>query len=164
MPTGRPTVYQEHYPKKAYEFCAEYGFTDKKLARVFDVSEQTLNSWKKQHPEFLESLRAGKDEYDSDRIEKSLRRRARGFSYTETTRELSANPDPVTGEGKLIITKKVGRFIPPDTPAIKLWLCNRRPDRWRDKQDLDLGGSVIVMKPADIQKPANSGIGDHDDG
>lgn len=29
---------------------------------------------------------------------------------------------------------------PPDTPAIIFFLKNRRPDLWRDKQDLTLGG------------------------
>ena len=144
MPAGRPTVYDpEYHPAKAYEFCAEDGFTDKKLGRVFDVSEQTINTWKKEHTKFLESIRAGKDEYDSNAVEKSLRRRAVGFSFTETTMETTGD---VNDKGKpiLAVTKKVKKYVPPDTQANRLWLINRRPARWRDKQDIDLTGDLNI--------------------
>jgi len=142
MPPGRPTKYQEHYPEKAWDLCAEFGFTDKKLARVFDVDVATIQRWKKSHPEFSDSIRAGKDEYDSDAIEKSLRRRALGFRFSETTKELSALPDPETGKAKMITTKKVRKFIPPDTKAIEFWLRNRRNKRWPNKQELNIGGEL----------------------
>lgn len=145
MPAGRPTEYdQEYHPPKAYEFCAEYGFTDLKLARLFDVSKATINTWKKKHPEFLDSIRAGKDEYDSEGIEKSLRRRAKGFRYSETTKEITPIPDPETGKHQLIITKQVRKFVPPDTKAIEFWLRNRRNKRWPDKHDVKLEGDLNI--------------------
>lgn len=64
MPAGRPTDYKQEYCIKAFGFCL-LGYTDKQLAEYFDVSEQTLNAWKKKYPEFLESLKAGKEEADS---------------------------------------------------------------------------------------------------
>jgi len=152
MPAGRPTVYQDHYPAKAFEFCAEFGFTDKKLARIFDVDVATLQTWKKKHPGFHDSIRAGKDEYDSDAIEKSLRRRALGFRFSETTKELSATPDLVTGKGKLIVTKKVNKFIPPDTKAVEFWLRNRRSKRWPDKHDIEHSGGLTLLAPDPIEK------------
>jgi DNA-binding XRE family transcriptional regulator len=61
---ARPTDYREEYCVKAFGFSL-LGYTDAQLAKYFNVSEQTLNTWKKKHPEFLESLKAGKDEADS---------------------------------------------------------------------------------------------------
>ena len=32
--------------------------------------------------------------------------------------------------------------LPPDVGAAKLWLSRRRPDLWREKQQIDITGSV----------------------
>jgi DNA-binding XRE family transcriptional regulator len=60
---ARPTDYREEYNEKAFGLSL-LGYTDAQLAKYFNVSEQTLNTWKKKHPEFLESLKAGKDDAD----------------------------------------------------------------------------------------------------
>ena len=33
--------------------------------------------------------------------------------------------------------------IAPDTSAAIFWLKNRRPDEWRDKQDIQHGGEIV---------------------
>src|SRR5271156_4205245 len=40
-------------------------------------------------------------------------------------------------------------YYPPDTAAMCFWLKNRRPDRWRDVQQLDsqVGHYVISERP-----------------
>ena len=136
MPAGRPTAYKDHYPDKAYEFCAEFGMTDKKLARLFDVSVATIYVWKKEYPEFLESIKKGKDDYDSVNIEKSLRRRANGFRFSEKTKELV--------DGEMTETKIVGKFVPPDPTSMIFWLKNRHPERWRDKHDFKVEGNLEI--------------------
>ena len=151
MPAGRPTKYiPDKHPALAYEFCAEYGLTDKKLAKFFMVDVSNLQEWKKLYPEFRDSIRAGKDDYDSEAIEKSLRRRSIGFRYTETTKELSPTTEltelgnEVPGPSKLITTKTVRKFIPPDTKAIEFWLRNRKSMRWQDRQQIDIGGALGI--------------------
>ena len=37
-------------------------------------------------------------------------------------------------------------LVPPDTTAAIFWLKNRRPDRWRDKQDIKLSGGVDIKR------------------
>ena len=45
----------------------------------------------------------------------------------------------------------------PDTTAQIFWLKNRRPDRWRDKQDIEHSGQIGgVMIIDDIPKPDTS--------
>jgi len=154
---GRPTDYDpDKHPAKAYELCQEFGFTDEILARVLDIDVSTLARWKNEHPELKDALRAGKDEYDSEGVEKSLRRRASGFKYNETTRELREGKSGLFGkeEAKLVVTKVVGKFLPPDTPAIRLWLTNRRSNRWKDKQDIEHSGGVTLLAPEAIEKKA----------
>lgn len=56
---GRPTRYQDDYVQQGYQPCM-LGATDRQLAEAFSVSEQTINRWKKKHPDFLESINKGK--------------------------------------------------------------------------------------------------------
>ena len=141
MAGGRPTDYDpDYHPPKAREFCSEFGFTDVTLAKLFDIAKSTVNKWKKEHPEFSDSIHAGKDEFDSEKVEQSLLKRALGFRYTETTREC-VNP---AADTKLVITKKVSKYCIPDVPAGSKWLNNRRPSRWRDKQDIELTADLTI--------------------
>ena len=39
------------------------------------------------------------------------------------------------------------KHIPPDTTAQIFWLKNRRPDRWRDKQQIEHSGTLEVENP-----------------
>ena len=147
-PDGCPTKYEERFAKMAFVVCADGGLTDKQLAKLFDVNPDTIYEWKKVHPEFSESVKAGKLSYDNEAVENSLLKRALGYSYTETTSERGMVPikekdpeDPeasvVTGKMKMHITKKVKKHVPGDVKAIQLWLTNRnrakQPDgfpRW----------------------------------
>lgn len=53
---GRKSDYKEEYSDQVLKLCL-LGATDKEIAEFFSVSEQTINSWKKKYPEFLESLK-----------------------------------------------------------------------------------------------------------
>ena len=136
---GRPTDYRKEYNDMACVACVEGGFTDKKLGKLFKVSEQTINAWKNKHPKFLESIKKGKDEFNVMLAENSLLKRIKGFSYTEVTKEPSIFKDAA---GKLVgtelkITKKVTKKIIPDPTSIIFFLKNRNRERWPDKQRLE---------------------------
>jgi len=139
--TGPKPKYQVDFARQAYVACKEGGFTDVKLAKLFNVSKSLINNWKKDHPKFYDALKKGKDEYDCERVEAALNKRAVGFRFTETTRELDDK------KSVMVITKKVSKFIPPDTKAAEFWLCNRNPDRWRKLKHVELtgkGGSNLM--------------------
>lgn len=148
---GRKTKYNPKYAKIAENLCQEKGYTDKNLAQYFKVSERTINTWKNEFPQFLQSLKKGKDEFDSLIVEQSLLKRAVGYSYVETTRELQADSGEVFDEDSeiaiqtLVVTKKVTKQIAPDVTAQIFWLKNRKPERWRDSKDINLGGSVKLI-------------------
>jgi transposase len=144
-PGGRPTKYKTEFVEQVYKLTLE-GYTDKDIADFYNVREQTVNNWKNAHPEFFESLKRGKDDYDSDVIEKSLAKRAAGYQYTETTKA-------ITGKDKKITTKEVVKEVAPDPTSMIFWLKNRSPDRWRDKQSIELGvklEDVLAALPKDF--------------
>ncbi len=124
MPAGRPTLYREGYAQQAYKL-ALLGMTDAELATFFETSEQTLNAWKKAHPEFLEAITRGKAAADSDVAEK-LYRRALGYSHEAVKIFMPAGAtEPVYAP--------YTEHYPPDTQAASLWLRNRQSAKWRDR-------------------------------
>mgnify|MGYP000341886645 CR=1 FL=1 len=134
MPAGRPTRYKKAYAKKAYEFCRDFPFTDKDLARLFDVSEQTINTWKEKYPEFLVSLKKGKD-YRDAKVERSLYERAVGYSHPE---------EKIFNNQGEIVRAQTTKHYPPDPTAMIFWLKNRQPQKWRDKKDIDFEKGLKV--------------------
>lgn len=125
MPAGRPTKYKAEYVKQARKLC-HLGATDAELAAFFEVDEDTINEWKKVHPEFSESLKVSKEEYDG-RIERKLAERAMGYSHGAVK--------IFNDEGTPMKVDYVEHY-PPDTTACIFWLKNRQPSKWRDRQEV----------------------------
>lgn len=124
---GRPTAYLPAYAEQARRL-AMLGLTDAEMAEFFSVSERTLNTWKKAHPDFLQSLKAGKIEADTH-VATGLYQSAIGGHVVTETRE-QEGPD-----GGITRTKET-KQVPPNVTAQVFWLKNRQPARWRDKQEI----------------------------
>lgn len=65
-------------------------------------------------------------------VENALLRRALGFEYKEVIEEETKLANGMVKK----YTKTVKRVALPDVTAQIFWLKNRRPDRWREKQDI----------------------------
>ncbi len=120
---GQPTKYKPEYNEQTYRLCL-LGATDKQLAGFFEVHEDTINEWKKVHPEFSESLKKGKIQADAEVAEK-LFHRAKGYYHPEDKIFCNADGD--------VTTVTTIKHYPPDTAAAFIWLKNRAG--WRDKQE-----------------------------
>ena len=132
---GRPSKFRAEYADQAFKFCL-LGATDAELGRFFDVDERTINNWKDRHPEFLQSLKAGKEQADA-RVAETLYRRALGWEH-EAVKIVA---DAKTGTEHIVpYTER----YPPDTTAAIFWLKNRRPDLWRDKHGIQHSGEVAT--------------------
>lgn len=120
------------------EGWARDGLTDEQIAEKMGIAPSTLYEWKKHHSEISESLKRGKEVVDRQ-VENALLKRALGYKYEETTRELIT--DKQTGISELVVTKIVEKEVVPDTTAQIFWLKNRKPEEWRDKRVVDDSGS-----------------------
>lgn len=130
MSRGRPSSYKPEFANLAEKMC-KLGATDAELADAFCVSEQTVNSWKTAHPEFLESLKSGKAKADAE-VASSLFHRATGYSHPED--------DIRVVDHEIVITPTIKHY-PPDTTAAIFWLKNRRPKEWRETKAVELTGA-----------------------
>lgn len=131
------------------------GATDVKIAKKFGVTERTINRWKFERDEngkvildekgdkvltsFGKSLNAGKEIADA-KVEKSLFKRATGFSYSEAEKYIDI--DPKTGAPKITRTRVTDKHVPPDVMAIMYWLNNRsrKTGKWSQKQVVEVEG------------------------
>lgn len=119
------------------EGWARDGLTDEQIAHNMGIAESTLYEWKKQFPEFSESLKRGKEVVDR-MVENALLKRALGYEYQEQ---------------KIVVSEKDGKRVEttikqviPDVTAQIFWLKNRKPDEWRDKpESKEVNGGVVIV-------------------
>lgn len=133
MARGRPTLYKPEYTAMA-EKIALLGATDRELGEIFEVSEVTINEWKKAHPEFSLALKKGKAEADAEVVH-SLYRRATGYRH-KVQKVLS------DAKGGYNIVE-YEESLPPDTTAAIFWLKNRQSAKWRDRQEVNQSFDVL---------------------
>lgn len=131
--------YETHVKPKLLliEAWARDGLTDKMIATNLDISEDSFYKYKKEHPEFSESLKRGKEEIDV-MVENALLKSALGYEYDE---------EELTKMGDIVTLRKQAH---PNTTALIFWLKNRKSKEWRDKQELEHTGQLeytIVPPP-----------------
>lgn len=119
------------------------GATDEDLAKFFGIRESTLNNWKKKHPEFMESLRRGKEVAHGE-VANALYQASIGYERTV---------EKLNKDGEVVECKE---WVPGDVGAMKYFLNNRRHRQWRNDPEVSLEVNHNTLNlPADIIKKAN---------
>lgn len=148
MPAGRPVKYKKEYAELAYKF-ALLGATDVQMAEFFNVTQATFQTWKKKHPELLESITRGKTQADAE-VADRLYQRAKGYSHPE---------EKIFNNNGEIVRAETVKHYPPDTQAASLWLRNRQPKIWRDKQEVAVEGSLSLFLQEISGQPLSTPMG-----
>lgn len=125
---GRPPGFGPEHNEQAFKL-ALLGATDEQMAEFWNVTQQTVDNWKRNAPGFLAALMRGKLEADANVAER-LYQRAIGYSHEAVKIFMPA------GAAEPVYAPYTEHY-PPDTQAASLWLRNRQPAKWRDKQELD---------------------------
>lgn len=147
---GQPTLYRDSYNNQAHKL-ALLGCTDAEMAEFFQVCEATINNWKIDFPQFLESITRGKIIADAE-VAHKLYDRATGAEWTEQ----QAFKVKKGSNNEEVIVVNVKRSAPPDTNAASLWLRNRRakPNKnsqgWNEKIINELQGELASTKKLDF--------------
>lgn len=125
---GRPTKYRGNATDTYTRKLALLGLTNEEIAAQLDINTETLYAWVKQYPTFSNALHAGKVEADAE-IASSLYEKAAGLAQTIELNEV------LDSNGEVRLLKKVRKHAP-DTAAAFIWLKNRNPNRWKDRQEV----------------------------
>jgi hypothetical protein len=140
-PVGRPSLYKPEYAELAGEFCL-MGATDATLAEYFEVTEQTINNWKIDHPDFFESIKAGKDVADA-KVASALFKSATGGHVITEDRLVS---DGNGGQEVVTLEKK----IEPSVHAQRYWLNNRQPKLWKEKVEAPVEINLNIFPSKEV--------------
>jgi len=158
------------------EAWARDGLTDEQIAHNLNITPSTYYEWKKKYPEISEAIKRGKEVVDV-LVENALLKRALGYSFNEdkyvtipleqaeyfekldvfmnkykyehpgaTDSELILIREQFPKIKTVLVERKV-KDVAPDTTAQIFWLKNRKPDIWRDKQNVELSGEVKTTNP-----------------
>jgi len=131
--TGRPTLYRPELCELARRL-ALLGLTETEMAEAFNIDVGTLIEWKARHKEFREAIERGGVHADAHMAE-SLYHRGLGYRHEAVKIFMPAG-------AAAPVYAPYTQHCPPDTQAMSLWLRNRQPAKWRDRQQVDMTGSV----------------------
>lgn len=153
------------------EGWARDGLIDEQIAEKMNISPSTLYEWKKKYSEISESLKRGKEVVDC-LVENALLKRALGYQYNEDkyasvpmeqveyseklfeymNRYKLEHPEATDDElmlvreqfpkTKMVLTERKVKEVVADTTAQIFWLKNRKPEQWRDKQEVKVSGEI----------------------
>lgn len=147
-PGGRPTKYNAQFHPLLAESLARNGLTNEQIAEKMGLATSTVSLWMNEHQEFSDALKRGREEPD-DKVERSLYKLATGFEY-EAEKPMVVSIG--NNEGSEVQLVKYRERVLPNTTAQIFWLKNRRPDRWRDKQEIEHSGFVDDVSPEQRRK------------
>lgn len=132
------------------EAWARDGLTDEQIAHNLGVAYSTLRVWRDKYSALSAALKRGKEVVDVE-VENALFKKATGFSKTIKkaikVKEVFYEDGKRKSEKEHIEFADEEIYIPPDTTAQIFWLKNRKPEVWRDKQNVELSGEVKTTNP-----------------
>lgn len=142
---GRKSKYETHVAPYLKEIPHWYeDMTEGQIAKKLGVTSASFENYKKKHKELIAALKKGK-QYLADELKDALRKKAKGFSYTEVKTKEAIDKD-----GKLVtLEEKYERYSPPDVGAIHLLLKNI-DENWRndDAPTMKLKQETLDLKKA----------------
>jgi hypothetical protein len=114
---------------------------DETVARAFGISMNTFYRWQRESPRlraFVEEARDIRDDLLVDAAERSLQKLVQGGKKRKKKW--------VIGEDgkKRLVAVETETFLP-DLGAISKVLNNRASDRWKDKQEIEHSGGLLVQ-------------------
>lgn len=148
MVRGARGKYHEWLTKEGLtliEGWARDGLIDEQIAANIGVTTTTFYDWKKKYADFSDALKKGKEASDYE-VENSLFKSATGYEYEER-KEVQEVVDGVMRK-RVEITRKQ---VPPNATSAIFWLKNRKPDKWRNKQEIEISKLRAEIKKLEAE-------------
>lgn len=136
---GRPTLKTKSLINVALNLAKTDGKTNRQIAKTLNIGVSTLDRWIAEDPEFKESLRLAKLEFDRNNVESMLLKRCLGYSI----KEIKVKKDI---DGNIMETIETEKELPPDPASLALYLRNRMPDIYCEKQRIELESKSHIIE------------------
>jgi len=114
------------------------GWIDKDIYEALGICEATGINYKKKYPEFLKALNEGKSN-PNKQVEQKLLERALGFTFDSEKIITLSDGAQIGSHWEKVPIKE---YVIPDVGAMKEWLWNRDPTRWKNKHDVNVTGKM----------------------
>jgi len=147
-----PTRWDKDYIRQVFFLCL-LGATDIQIAQVFGVKVETIDLWKRTHPQFMASMKQGKIEADT-KVVHSLYLAAIGYSHlyeiVMPNRVRTYDKGKLVEEHTEILRVKTIKSYPPNVTAAIKWLQARQPDTWG--KQVHIKGQIQHNHSVDMSK------------
>jgi hypothetical protein len=140
IPGVRPTKWNNFRPREAFKY-ALLGATDRQVADLMDIDINTLNDWKRSHPEFANALKEGKIKADSE-VADAMYRKAIGFWIDVV--------EPVVLKNGDIVEVSKRKYYPPDGTVGMKWMALRQRDLWAEVTRIEATQTNINITKIDL--------------
>jgi len=124
---------------------AKDGLSNEQIAHNMGVSKDTFYEWQKRFPIFADTIKKSKEVIDLQ-VENALLKKAMGFKIKVMkcfkVKRVEYDKGKRVLETEEIVDREEEVYIPPDVVAQIFWLVNRKPDKWKNKQDHNVGGEL----------------------
>ena len=125
------------------------GLTDEQIFKNLGISRDTFYKYKEKYSDFSEAIKKGKEVADIE-VENALFKRAIGYKYKEVIKEVK----DIDGK-KTTYVKEVIKEMPGDVGAQIFWLKNRKSNKWKDKQDIDIEDNNVNITIQGVKRNGN---------
>ncbi len=129
--------------EKICELIEKDSYTDKEICQNVGISQETFITWKRDKPEFSESIKMAERVYlnmIATEARKSLVKKIQGYTVQE--KRTVYNNEVKDGQSKPKIKEQIitDKHYQPDTVAIIFALCNQDSENFKNKQSTELTG------------------------
>ena len=145
---GRKSKYETHVePHLEHIRAWVVSMTEAQIAERLGISEQSLNTYKREHPELMEAIVQGRQDLTTG-LKDALRKKAFGYTYTETKTVIRRE-----GDKEIRYIEKYEKVAHPDTGAIHLLLKNI-DDNWHndDSRILELKEMELELRRTKMEQ------------
>lgn len=125
------------------------GLTNEQIMKNLGIGRDSFYRYKDKYSEFSDTLKKGKEVADIE-VENALFKRAIGYKYKEVIKEVKE----IDGKKSTYI-KEVIKEMPGDVAAQIFWLKNRKPSKWKDKQDIDIEDNNVSITINGVKRNGN---------
>ena len=119
---------------------ARDGLTNDEIARKMEINPATFYRWKNSYCEICEAIKKGREPVNVILEDTAFERATKWKTVKEVTRERLYNNQ--TKQYELTTTKEVEKNVPPDSTLLIFLMKSRMPDKYGDRQKVELSGQV----------------------